>query len=154
MQTINDHSGINMGLKWYKRNTQGLTFCQFFFKRETRKLTLIWTFWKSCFSSISRLPTATPMQRTFFNWNFTVALVSLTLDSSDSWWFTRVGNLPASNKKSDKQINPLIAISAHLQTHYNVRQILLRQHYSMAFTSNLPSRDLEHQGKIVQLYAQ
>jgi len=44
---------------------------------------------------MSQLPTATPMQRTFFNWNFTVALISLTLDSNDSWWFTRVGNFPA-----------------------------------------------------------
>lgn len=91
---------------WPTRQTKGeyvirtanmwleLTFCQFFFNKETRKLTLICTFWKICFSSISQFPTATPMQSTFFNWNFTVALISLTLDSSDSWWVTRVGNFP------------------------------------------------------------
>lgn len=72
-----------------------LTFCQFFFNNETRKLTLICTFWKICFSSILQFPTATPIQRTFLSWNFTIAFVSLTFDSKDSWWVTSVGNLPA-----------------------------------------------------------
>ena len=84
--------------RWSKKKIKKkeflLTFCQFFFKRETRKLTLIWTFWKICFSSMPRFPTATPMQRTFLSWNFTVAFVSFTLDSKDSWWLTRVGNFP------------------------------------------------------------
>ena len=71
-----------------------LTFCQFFFSNETRKLTLIWMFCWICFSSIDRLPTATPMQRTFLSWNLTVAFVSFTFDSRDSWWVTKVGNLP------------------------------------------------------------
>ena len=73
---------------------ESLTFCQFFFRRETRKLTLSCTFWKTCLSSMAQFPTATPMQRTFFSWNLTIALVSLTLDSSDSWWVTSVGNFP------------------------------------------------------------
>uniref|UniRef100_A0A7C9D7E9 Uncharacterized protein n=1 Tax=Opuntia streptacantha TaxID=393608 RepID=A0A7C9D7E9_OPUST len=71
------------------------TFCQFFFNSETRKLTLICTFWKICFSSMLQFPTATPMQRTFLSWNLTVALVSFTLFSRGSWWVTSVGNLPA-----------------------------------------------------------
>jgi len=71
-----------------------LTFCQFFFNKETRKLTLSWTFWKICFSSMLTLPTATPMQSTFFSWNFTIAFVSLTFPSRDSWWETSVGNFP------------------------------------------------------------
>ena len=66
------------------RDIKKHTFCQFFFKSDTRKLTLICTFWKICFSSIPQLPTATPMQSTFFSWNLTVAFVSLTLDSRDS----------------------------------------------------------------------
>ena len=72
-----------------------LTFCQFFFNKETRKLTLSWTFWKICFSSILTLPTATPMQSTFLSWNLTMALDSLTFDSRVSWWVTSVGNFPA-----------------------------------------------------------
>lgn len=71
-----------------------LTFCQFFFNKETRKLTLSWTFWNICFSSMLTLPTATPMQSTFFSWNFTIAFVSLTFPSRDSWWETSVGNFP------------------------------------------------------------
>lgn len=70
------------------------TFCQFFFNNDTRKLTLICTFWNICFSSIPQFPTATPMQSTFFSWNFTIAFVSLTFDSRDSWWDTNVGNFP------------------------------------------------------------
>jgi len=71
-----------------------LTFCQFFFNKDTRKLTLSCTFWKICFSSILTLPTATPMHSTFLSWNLTIALVSLTLASRDSWWETSVGNFP------------------------------------------------------------
>ena len=82
---------------------RNITFCQFFFKRETRKLMLIWTFWKSCFSSMERLPTATPIHRTFFNWNFTVAFVSFTFPSKDSWWLTRVGNFPVCQKPFQEQ---------------------------------------------------
>nr|AFK40476.1 unknown [Medicago truncatula] len=35
------------------------------------------------------------MHNTFLSWNLTIALVSLTLASRDSWWETSVGNLPA-----------------------------------------------------------
>lgn len=87
---INKHVVI----KWEK-NKKPLTFCQFFLSKETKKLTLICTFWKICFSSMLQFPTATPIQRTFFSWNLTVALVSLTFASRDSWCETRVGNLPA-----------------------------------------------------------
>lgn len=55
-----------------------LTFCQFFLSSETRKLTESCTFWKICFSSMSTLPTATPMHSTFFSWNFTRLFVSST----------------------------------------------------------------------------
>jgi hypothetical protein len=37
------------------------------------------------------LPTATPMHITFLSWNLTIALVSLSLASRDSWWETTVG---------------------------------------------------------------
>ena len=67
------------------KSKTGLTFCQFFFSDETRKLTLIWMFCWICFSSIDRLPTATPMHRTFLSWNLIVAFVSFTFDSRESW---------------------------------------------------------------------
>lgn len=86
-----------------------LTFCQFFFNRETRKLTLICTFWKICFSSMERFPTATPMQRTFLSWNLTIALVSFTLASKDSWWETRVGNLPNFTNKITIKVSSCIS---------------------------------------------
>lgn len=85
----------NQRAEWM--NVNGPTFCQFFLSSDTRKLMDSCTFWKICFSSIWQLPTATPMQRTFLSWNFTIALVSFTFDSRDSWWDTSVGNFPATN---------------------------------------------------------
>jgi len=87
-----------------------LTFCQFFFNKDTRKLTLSCTFWNICFSSILTLPTATPMHNTFLSWNLTIALVSLTLPSRDSWWETSVGNFPAKPCKISKSAQAIIEI--------------------------------------------
>mmetsp|Transcript_10848 Transcript_10848/g.26490 ORF Transcript_10848/g.26490 Transcript_10848/m.26490 type:complete len:224 (+) Transcript_10848:410-1081(+) len=72
-----------------------LTFCQFFLRRDTRKLTDICTLTNSSRSVISTLPTATARQSTFFSWNFTWDLMSFTLPSRDSVCWHRVGNLPA-----------------------------------------------------------
>jgi hypothetical protein len=41
------------------------------------------------------LPTATPIHKTFFNWNLMVHLTSLILADKSSLWETGVGNLPA-----------------------------------------------------------
>jgi len=46
-------------------------------------------------SVMPTLPTATPMQRTFFSWNLIVDLTSVTLAARSSAWDTGVGNLPA-----------------------------------------------------------
>merc|ERR1712108_93364 len=58
------------------------TFCQFFLRRETRKL-------------IESMTMATPMQRTFLSWNLIVDLTSLTLLDRSSACEIGVGNLPA-----------------------------------------------------------
>ena len=49
----------------------------------------------SCSVSMSTLPTATPMQRTFLSWNLMVDLTSVILPLRSSAWETGVGNLPA-----------------------------------------------------------
>ncbi len=91
-----EHHGVIQGLKEKDEEFEGkLTFCQFFFSKETRKLTLSWTFWKTCFSSMPQFLTATPMHNTFFSWNLIIAFDSIIFASSDSWWLTRVGNFPA-----------------------------------------------------------
>jgi len=91
-----EHHGIIQDLKENAKECErNLTFCQFFFSKETRKLTLSCTFWKTCFSSILQFPIATPMHNTFFSWNLIIAFVSIIFASSDSWWLTRVGNFPA-----------------------------------------------------------
>ncbi len=46
-------------------------------------------------SVISTFPTATPMHKTFFNWNLMVDLTSVILALKSSLWETGVGNLPA-----------------------------------------------------------
>lgn len=52
--------------------------CQFFFSRETRKLTLYMMLVLICASSMLTLATATPRHSTFFSWNLMDALVSFT----------------------------------------------------------------------------
>ena len=50
-----------------------------------------------CLSSSSvrlAVPTAVPIQRTFFNWNLTVLLISLTLSSTFSFSPIATGNFP------------------------------------------------------------
>ena len=46
-------------------------------------------------SFIPTLPTATPKQSTFFNWNLIVDLTSVIFPPSSSLWEMGVGNLPA-----------------------------------------------------------
>ena len=46
-------------------------------------------------SVMPTLPTATPIHKTFFNWNLMVHLTSLILALKSSLWETGVGNLPA-----------------------------------------------------------
>jgi hypothetical protein len=71
------------------------TFCQFFFRSETRKLTanIILAFNSSV--SMETLPTATDKHNTFFIWNLMVRFTVSTFSSMDSWWERAVGNLPA-----------------------------------------------------------
>ena len=71
------------------------TFCQFFLRRETRKLTANIMFAFSSSISMDTLPTATERHRTFFIWNLMVRLTVSTFSSMDSWWDREVGNLPA-----------------------------------------------------------
>lgn len=47
------------------------TLFQFFLRSDTKKLMAIRQFCLSSSGVIPTLPTATPMHRTFFNWNFT-----------------------------------------------------------------------------------
>ena len=54
-----------------------LTFCQFFFSRDTRKLIAICELMYSSFSDMATCPMATPRHSTFFSWNLMVALMSL-----------------------------------------------------------------------------
>lgn len=49
----------------------------------------------SCSWVMPTLPTATPMQRTFFSWNLMVDLTSVILSPKLSACETGVGNLPA-----------------------------------------------------------
>mmetsp|Transcript_18542 Transcript_18542/g.46770 ORF Transcript_18542/g.46770 Transcript_18542/m.46770 type:complete len:205 (+) Transcript_18542:310-924(+) len=72
-----------------------LTFCQFFLRSDTRKLTATLMLAKSSCSVISTWPTATPRQRAFLSWNLTVDLTSSTLSDMMSPWVIRPGNLPA-----------------------------------------------------------
>ena len=46
-------------------------------------------------SVMPTLPTATPKQRTFFNWNLIVDLTSVIFEARSSLWEMGVGNLPA-----------------------------------------------------------
>jgi hypothetical protein len=71
-----------------------LIFCQPFFNKETKKLTDILIFCLSSSSVILTVPTAVPIQRTFFNWNLTVCLISLTLSSTFSFSPKATGNFP------------------------------------------------------------
>merc|ERR550514_2628182 len=71
------------------------TLFQFFFNKDTRKLIAINEF---CLISSGDMPTltmATPMQRTFLSWNFTLDLTSVALFSMLSLAVMRVGNFPA-----------------------------------------------------------
>ena len=72
-----------------------LTFCQFFLRRETRKLTDKLMFEKSWASVICTWPMATPRQSAFFSWNLTVLLISLNFSRMSSLAPRRAGNLPA-----------------------------------------------------------
>ena len=56
-----------------------LTFCQFFFNKDTKKLTLVWMLMNNSFSFISTWPTATAKQSTFLSWNLTWERTSLIL---------------------------------------------------------------------------
>ncbi|GMC22299.1 unnamed protein product [Saccharomyces cerevisiae] len=64
--------------------TKEPTFCQFFFNKETKKLTDIKIWLTKTSSSISTLPTATAKHKTFFNWNLMVDLTSVTLPYKSS----------------------------------------------------------------------
>merc|ERR1719356_338167 len=72
-----------------------LILFQFFLSKDTKKLIAIKVFCLSSSGDMLTLPTATPMQRTFFNWNFTWLRISVTLVSKASECWTIVGNLPA-----------------------------------------------------------
>merc|ERR1719367_2663245 len=72
-----------------------LTLFQFFLRRETKKLIAIKQFALNSSGDIPTLPTATPIHNTFFNWNFTWDLMSVTLLPMLSACVIRVGNLPA-----------------------------------------------------------
>lgn len=71
------------------------TFCQFFLRRETKKLidnmtlAVIWS------SVISTCPMATPRHSTFLSWNLMVDLTSFNLLLRSSACEMGVGNLPA-----------------------------------------------------------
>ena len=83
-----------------------------FFNKETRKLTEMFMFCLICSSVILTLATATPRQRTFFNWNLIEAIPSstLTLTSSDAW--TTVGNFPHFVRKGPPSLgSSLIRVS-------------------------------------------
>lgn len=54
---------------------------------------------KTWSSVIWTWPTATPKQRTFFNWNLMVDLTSMSLLFKSSACDTGVGNLPAKDAK-------------------------------------------------------
>merc|ERR1711974_191000 len=72
-----------------------LTFCQCFFRRDTRKLIDKWMLNTNSSSVMPTLPTATFKHKTFFIWNLMVDLRSMTLASMLSLWVRRAGNLPA-----------------------------------------------------------
>ena len=71
-----------------------LMFCHPFFNRLTKKLIDMFTFCLICSGSIWTVPMAVPMQRTFFNWNLMVCLISLDLAATDSVSPKLKGNLP------------------------------------------------------------
>jgi len=70
-----------------------LIFCHPFFNKETKKLTDILIFCLNSSSVIANVPTAVPIQRTFFNWNLTVDLISFTFSSTFSFSPRASGNL-------------------------------------------------------------
>jgi len=80
------------------------TFCQCFFRRETKKLIAKWMFCTSWSSSISRFPMATLKHKTFFIWNLMVLCKSLIFSSKLSPWVSREGNLPALLRPGPKSL--------------------------------------------------
>eukprot|EP00001_Collodictyon_triciliatum_P004279 00830_3 len=86
---------MRKGRPWVDLMWRERMFCQFFLRRETRKLTVIWTLVKISCSVRLTFPTATPMQSTFLSWSLTVERTSLILSSMLSPAPRRAGNLPA-----------------------------------------------------------
>ena len=72
-----------------------LMFCQFFFKRDTRKLTASCTLREMSARVMVTLATARERHMTFFIWNLMVAFVASILSWRFSFSSRTVGNLPA-----------------------------------------------------------
>merc|ERR1712165_372286 len=80
-----------MVLLMYKERT----FCQFFLRRDTKKLTAKKMFWDNSSSVMVVLPTATLRHKTFFIWNLMVLFKSVIFASMSSACVNKVGNFPA-----------------------------------------------------------
>ena len=80
---------------------------------------LMFKFCLICSSVIPALATATPRQRTFFNWNLTVCNPSsiLTLTSSLVW--TTVGNLPHLVKKGPPNLGNCLTKDSEMNKSLN-----------------------------------
>merc|ERR1719330_777482 len=72
-----------------------LMLFQFFFRRETKKFMEIKQFRLSSSAVMPTWPTATPMQSTFFSWNFTWLRIIIAFISKSSPRWQSAGNFPA-----------------------------------------------------------